>query len=109
MHHKSTRSPDTVQRQSPMTLWNSRSDDDILDFALLWAPIGGPTPRNITIVISIDVTEFKHRVRDAVRLEVARLSAVSPLRRESMACPRLRHSIVFHAQARRRKRSSMAA
>ena len=73
MHHKSTRILDTVQRQSPMTLWNSRSDNDILDFALLWAPIGGPTPRNITNVISIDVTEFKHRVRDAVRLEVARL------------------------------------
>lgn len=54
-------------------MWHSLSDHDILDFALLWEPLGGASPENVEAAFSIEFTEYTHRLRAAARLQVARL------------------------------------
>lgn len=54
-------------------MWHSRNDNDILDFALLWEPIGGPGPDHVAAAFSIDLREYHRRVRDAARLQLAHL------------------------------------
>ncbi|QYB00261.1 hypothetical protein I1A62_04200 (plasmid) [Rhodococcus sp. USK10] len=54
-------------------MWNAHNDNDILDFALLWEPLGGPGPDNIATAFSIEFTEFNHRLRSAATRHVARL------------------------------------
>ena len=54
-------------------MWNSLCDNDILDFALLWEPLGGPAPRDITAAFAIDITEYKRRLTAAVRFQVSQL------------------------------------
>ena len=54
-------------------MWNSSSESDILDFALLWQPLGGPPPENITAAFSIDIAEYHHRLRMAARSALTRL------------------------------------
>ena len=34
-------------------MWNTHNDNDILVFALLWEPLGGPTPENVATAFSI--------------------------------------------------------
>ena len=54
-------------------MWNSRNDNDLLDFALLWDPLGGPAPENVAAAFSIDMREYNHRLRGAARIQMARL------------------------------------
>lgn len=54
-------------------MWNSRDDNDILDFALLWAPLGGPAPENVEAAFGMDVREYTHRLGVAARVQLARL------------------------------------
>jgi hypothetical protein len=54
-------------------MWNSLNDNDILDFALLWDPLGGPAPESIATAFSIDMSEYNHRLRGAARFQLARL------------------------------------
>ena len=54
-------------------MWNVNNENDILDFALLWEPLGGPTPENVATAFSIELTEFNHRLRSAARRQLARL------------------------------------
>ena len=54
-------------------MWNAHDDNDILDFALLWEPLGGPPPKNVAIAFSIELSEFNHRLRSAARRQLARL------------------------------------
>ncbi|MDH6293236.1 hypothetical protein M2275_008181 [Rhodococcus opacus] len=35
-------------------MWNRRRDNDILDFALLWKPLGGPAPR-VLVKVQLDL------------------------------------------------------
>ncbi|EKT82033.1 hypothetical protein R1X32_08030 (plasmid) [Rhodococcus opacus] len=43
------------------------TSDDILDFAILWAPIGGPSAEQIRVKFSLAVEEYRRRLCDAVR------------------------------------------
>lgn len=52
-------------------MWNRNNDNDILDFALLWEPLGGPSPENVATAFSIEVAEFNHRLRGAARRQLA--------------------------------------
>ncbi|UOT03262.1 hypothetical protein MPY17_30640 [Rhodococcus opacus] len=54
-------------------MWNSRNDNDILDFAILWDPLGGPTPEAVTTAFSIEMGEYDHRLRGAARSQLARI------------------------------------
>jgi hypothetical protein len=54
-------------------MWNSLCDNDILDFALLWEPLGGPAPRDITAAFEIDITEYNRRLTAAVGFQVSQL------------------------------------
>lgn len=54
-------------------MWNSNSDTDLLDFALLWQPLGGPSPEHVTAAFSIDIREYNDKVRAAARRQLARL------------------------------------
>ena len=54
-------------------MWNSLCDNDILDFALLWEPLGGPAPRDITAAFAIDINEYKRRLTAAVGFQVSQL------------------------------------
>lgn len=54
-------------------MWNSHSDTDILDFALLWVPLGGPAPENIASAFSIDTREYARRLQAATQHQLARL------------------------------------
>jgi hypothetical protein len=54
-------------------MWNSCNDNDILDFALLWDPLGGPAPENVATAFSIDMIEYNHRLRGAAKFQLARL------------------------------------
>lgn len=54
-------------------MWHSDRDSDILDFALLWEPLGGPSPENVSAAFSIDISEYNRRLRAAARLQLARL------------------------------------
>lgn len=79
-------------------MWNRRSDNDILDFALLWKPLGGPSPRDIATAFAIDLSEYKRRLTTAVGSQMSQIrkgvtsrefiygpSAISALDRESTA------------------------
>ncbi len=52
-------------------MWNIHSDSDILDFALLWQPLGGPAPTAITAAFAIDISEYKRRLTAAVGFQVS--------------------------------------
>jgi len=52
---------------------NRHSDNDILDFALLWEPLGGPAPRDITAAFAIDIAEYKRRLTAVVGFQVSQL------------------------------------
>ena len=80
-------------------MWNAHNQNDILDFALLWEPLGGPTPENVVSAFSIDLTEYNHRLQSAVRRQLSQLqhditspeviyalSAVAPLLKISPEC-----------------------
>jgi hypothetical protein len=54
-------------------MWNSLNDNDILDFALLWDPLGGPAPENVATAFSIEMSEYHHRLRGAARSQLDRL------------------------------------
>ncbi|MEN0137787.1 MAG: hypothetical protein AAGC80_21735 [Rhodococcus sp. (in: high G+C Gram-positive bacteria)] len=60
-------------RKDGEKMWNRQKDDDILDFALLWEPLGGPAPENIAAAFSIDLGEYRHRLRGAVMSQLDRL------------------------------------
>lgn len=49
-------------------------DDDILDLAVLWAPLGGPTPERIRCAFGIDVSEYRHRLSRAVHHHYSQLA-----------------------------------
>jgi hypothetical protein len=53
-------------------MWNSRIDNDFLDFALLWEPLGGPAPENVAAAFAIDMWEYHRRLQDAARFWLAR-------------------------------------
>jgi len=40
------------------------TSDDILDFAILWAPIGGPSAEQIRVKFSLAVEEYRRRLCD---------------------------------------------
>lgn len=80
-------------------MWNRLNENDILDFALLWDPIGGPSPEIVATTFSIDMSEYHYRLRGAVRFQMARLeqgtatpdsiyglSALAALARDSRRC-----------------------
>ncbi|NDV08825.1 hypothetical protein GXW84_30810 [Rhodococcus sp. IEGM 248] len=48
-------------------------DDDILDLATLWAPIGGPTPDRIRDLFHIEVDDYRRRLLNAIRFHRGRL------------------------------------
>ncbi|KXX59403.1 hypothetical protein [Rhodococcus sp. LB1] len=48
-------------------------DDDILDLAALWAPIGGPTPDRIRDLFHIEVDDYLRRLLNAIRFHRRRL------------------------------------
>ncbi|QSE92713.1 hypothetical protein JWS13_30945 [Rhodococcus pseudokoreensis] len=54
-------------------MWNKDIDSDILDYALLWEPLGGATPNDVSIAFSIEFADFSHRLKGAVRRQVDRL------------------------------------
>ena len=54
-------------------MWNSRIENDILDFALLWDPLGGPSPEVVESAFSIEMSEYNHRLRVAARSQLTRL------------------------------------
>ena len=54
-------------------MWNRENDTDILDFALLWEPLGGPAPETVTAAFAIDISEYTHRLRKAARTQLTRL------------------------------------
>jgi len=80
--------PDRVRRrvrrngynEGRQEMWKSNSDEDILDFALLWEPLGGPAPEDIAAAFSLDVTQYRCRLRAAARFQLARIS-------EGVVCP----------------------
>jgi hypothetical protein len=43
------------------------TDYDILDFAVLWAPIGGPSGQHIHKAFGLASVDYKHRLDEAVR------------------------------------------
>lgn len=53
-------------------MWNSHNNNDILDFALLWQPLGGPAPENVASAFAIDFWDYNDRLRSAARSELAR-------------------------------------
>lgn len=57
-------------------MWNSHNDNDILDFALLWAPLGGPAPENVAAAFSIDFGEYTSRLRGAAKCYLSQLLQV---------------------------------
>ncbi|GAF46441.1 hypothetical protein RW1_031_00220 [Rhodococcus wratislaviensis NBRC 100605] len=59
-------------------MWNSLNDNDILDFALLWDPLGGPFPENVANAFSIDMSEYNYRLLGAARFQLARLGQGTP-------------------------------
>ncbi|GAF43768.1 hypothetical protein RW1_009_01930 [Rhodococcus wratislaviensis NBRC 100605] len=54
-------------------MWQSHSDNDILDFALLWGPLGGPAPENVAAAFGIDISDYNRRLDAAARFQLARL------------------------------------
>lgn len=54
-------------------MWNRHNDNDILDFALLWEPIGGPAPENVAAAFAIDIREYNHRLGGGARSQLTRL------------------------------------
>ncbi|PBC47874.1 hypothetical protein CJ179_13285 [Rhodococcus sp. ACS1] len=54
-------------------MWNRHNDNDILDFALLWEPLGGPGLDNVAAAFAIDVREYHVRLGGAAKSELARL------------------------------------
>ena len=54
-------------------MWNRRRNNDILDFALLWQPLGGPAPKDIATAFSIDIDEYERLLQGAVRLKMSQL------------------------------------
>lgn len=54
-------------------MWNVHDDNDIVDFALLWAPLGGPAPDNVAAAFAVCVAEYKHRLRHAARSQLSNL------------------------------------
>ena len=54
-------------------MWNRLNDNDFLDFALLWDPLGGPAPEAVATAFSIDMSEYAHRLRGAARSQLARI------------------------------------
>lgn len=50
-------------------------DDEILDLAILWAPIGGPTPDRIEDLFHIGVDDYRRRLLTAIRLHRRRIPA----------------------------------
>lgn len=54
-------------------MWNTHNDNDILVFALLWEPLGGPTPENVATAFPIECPVFNHRLRGAARRQLSRL------------------------------------
>ncbi|MFC9762885.1 hypothetical protein [Rhodococcus jostii] len=45
----------------------SYTGDDILDFAILWAPIGGPSAEQIHVRFSLAVEEYRRRLCDVAQ------------------------------------------
>lgn len=43
------------------------TSDDILDFAILWTLIGGPSAEHIRVKFSLAVEEYRRRLCDVVR------------------------------------------
>ena len=54
-------------------MWNRNNNNDILDFALVWESLGGPTPESVATAFSIEFAEFNHRLRGAARCCLSRL------------------------------------
>ena len=54
-------------------MWKNHSNNDILDFALLWEPLGGPAPENVEAAFAIDISEYHRRLQSAARSALARL------------------------------------
>ena len=91
-------------------MWNAADGNDILDFALLWEPLGGPPAKNVATAFSIDLAEFNHRLRSAASSQLALLqhgttspeatyaqSALAPL----LEFPRGRNSAVIEVPPHR--------
>lgn len=55
------------ERRKGMQVDPSYTSDDILDFAILWAPIGGPSAEQIRVKFSLAVEEYRRRLCDVVR------------------------------------------
>lgn len=78
--------------------------DDILDFAILWAPIGGPTTHTLETKFNIGLREYtqlldeavqKHQSSPASRYQTARGNIYAPSILAGIAAA-LRHSITPH-------------
>jgi hypothetical protein len=54
-------------------MWHDDRDNDIIDFALLWEPLGGPSPNNVAAAFVLDIEEYEVRLRAAVKSKLARL------------------------------------
>lgn len=73
-------------------MWNSCNDNDILDFVLLWDPLGGPAPENVATAFSIDMSEYNHRLRGATKFQLARLERGTACSGQFMGCRHLQRS-----------------
>ena len=96
-----SRTCERSQRKYPEQdeMWNTLNDNDILDFALLWDPLGGPSPENVSNAFSIDMSEYNYRLRGAARSQLTQIeqgttspghiygvSALAALARDSQQC-----------------------
>lgn len=51
----------------PWAADGAAADHDILDFAVLWAPIGGPSAQHIHAAFGLAAAHYSHRLDEAVR------------------------------------------
>ncbi|MFD9663154.1 hypothetical protein ACFWAY_16255 [Rhodococcus sp. NPDC059968] len=54
-------------------MWHSHRDTDILDFALLWEPLGGPASEHVAAAFAIDIEDYHRRLRAAAKSQLALL------------------------------------
>jgi hypothetical protein len=62
--------PRSTPRQGlagPWAVDGAATDFDILDFAVLWAPIGGPSDQHIHAAFGLASVDYKLRLDEAVR------------------------------------------
>lgn len=61
--------------------------EDVLDLAILWAPIGGPPPERIRSEFGIDVAEYRRHLATAIRIQQQRSADHSDISIEQLYAP----------------------